>query len=82
MVTRFLTIVSVCNEERMASTTNDAESIEFPYWGEGEMNHDPYLTPSTKINFRWKRKNNNLLEDNIGKYFHHVGMSNDSPSRT
>ena len=45
-------------------------------------NHDLYLTPLTKINFRCERINTNLLEDNMGKYIQHIGMSNDFLSRT
>ena len=77
VVTRYWTVMALlCNEERMTFTINDAASLEFLYGGRG-MNHDPYLTPFTKLTFSCERKNNNLLEDNMGKYFHHIGMSSD-----
>lgn len=79
MVTRFLTIVSfLCSEERTVFTVNNVKAIGFPY-GRRKMNH---LTPFIKISFKMWKEKNNLPEDNIGKYFHHIGMSNDFLNRT
>lgn len=73
MVTRYLTIVSLLHiEERMAFTTYDAESLEFPYGGVVNEN-DPFFTLFRKLTFRYKRKNSHLLEGNIGKYFITLG---------
>ena len=44
------------------------------------MNLDPYLTPCTKINFKWitdvkvKAKTTRLPEGNLGEIFHNLEL--------
>lgn len=44
---------NLTSTERMLFSINDTGSTVSPYEKKKKKNHDPYLTPPTKINSRW-----------------------------